>query len=80
MVGGSNNGGAGGSGKGVRREGKNGGHLVNKQGQRRDVQAQRPDVPDGGCANVATLRSNVTTFQRGYKSNVAKLGSNVVTF
>ena len=50
---------------------KNGGLLVNKQGQRRDVRPQRCDVPEGGGANVATLRSNVTKFQRGYKSNVA---------
>ena len=52
---------------------KNGGLLVNKQGQRRDVL-------EGGGANVATLRSNVMTFQRGYKSNIATLESNVATF
>ena len=73
MVGGGNNGGTGGFWQGCAKGGqKNGGHLLNKQGQRRDV-------PKDGCANVATLRSNVATFQRGYKSNVATLGSNVAT-
>ena len=33
---------------------KNGGLLVNKQGQRREV-------PEGGIVNVATLRSNIAT-------------------
>ena len=33
---------------------KNGGLMVNKQGQRRDV-------PEGGIANIVTLRSNVAT-------------------
>ena len=68
-----------GSGKGVLGEGKYLGHLVNKQGQCRDILAQHRDVPEGGGANVATLRSNVATFHRGYKSNVAMLGSNVAT-
>ena len=40
---------------------KNKGLLVNKQGQRRDVRAQRHDVPEGKIANVVTLRSNVGT-------------------
>ena len=81
MVGGGNNGGTGGFWQGCAKGGqKNGGHLVNKQGQRRDVQTQRRNVLEDGCANVATLRSNVATFQRGYKSNVATLGSNVTTF
>ena len=52
---------------------KNGGQLVNKQRQRCDVRAQRHDVPEGGGANVVT-------FQRGYKSNVTTLRSNVATF
>ena len=47
--------------------------LSNKQGQRRDVRAQRRDVPERGATNVMT-------FQRGSKSNVTTLGSNVVTF
>ena len=29
--------------------------LGNKQGQSRDVRAQRRDVPEGGAANVVTL-------------------------
>ena len=29
--------------------------LILKQGQRRDVWAQRRDVPEGGVANVATF-------------------------
>ena len=41
-----------------------------KQGQHRDVQAQRRDVPEGLFANVATLRSNVTMSQGVYKANV----------
>ena len=40
---------------------KNGGLLVNKKGQRRDVRAQRRDIPEGEIANVATFRSNVLT-------------------
>ena len=82
MVGGCDNGSAGGFGKGCVREGKtkNRGLLVNKQGQRRDVRAQHRNVPRGGAANVAMLRSNVATFQRGYESNVTMLGSNVATF
>ena len=32
-----------------------------KQGQRRDVQAQRRDVPERGEANVATLISYIAT-------------------
>ena len=51
-----------------------------KQVQRHDVRAQRRNVPQGGAANVATLGSNVMTFQRSYKSNVATLGFNVTTF
>ena len=52
---------------------KNGGLLVNKHGQPRDVRAQRSDIPEDGVPNIAT-------FHRGYKSNVATLGSNVTTF
>ena len=33
--------------------------LSIKQVQHRDIQAQRREVPEGGAANVATLRSNV---------------------
>ena len=64
-VGGSNNGGVMRSGNGSEGRAKNGGHLVNKQGQRRNVRAQRRFVPEGGGSNVTTLRSNVATFQRG---------------
>ena len=51
---------------------KNGRHLINKQGKRRDVRTQCRDVPEGGGDNVATLRSNVAMFQRDYKSNVSR--------
>ena len=69
VCGGGGGGGVGASDEDVHGEDKNGGLLVNKQGQRRDVRAQRRDVPEGGVANVATLGSNVAT-----------LGSNVATF
>ena len=51
-----------GSGKGVRVEGKNGGLLVNKQGQCRDVRAQRRGVLEGGVADVSTLSAKVAAF------------------
>ena len=51
-----------------------------KQGQRRDMRMQRRDVPEMETANVATLRSNVATFQRVIKTNAATLGSNIATF
>ena len=54
--------------------------LGNKQGQRRDVQDQHRDVSERGATNVATLGSNIATFQREVKTNVATLGSNVATF
>ena len=40
---------------------KNGGLMVNKQGQRHGVRAQRRDVPEGEIANITTFRSNVVT-------------------
>ena len=51
-----------------------------KQGQRRDVRMQRLDFPESEAANVVTLRSNVATFQRAFKTNVATLGTNVAMF
>ena len=61
VVGGCNNGGAGRVlvGLGVGRTKMRA--LGIKQGQRRNVRAQRCDVPEGGAANVTTLRSNVVT-------------------
>ena len=35
--------------------------------QRREVEIQRRNVPERGKIDVATLRSNVATFQRGAK-------------
>ena len=64
MVGGYNNGGAGVPVRMCVGRTKNGGLLVNRQWQRRDVQAQCHDFPEGGVANVATLRSNVSTLTR----------------
>ena len=59
MVGGRNNVGAGGFQQGWAWVGqKKRGLLGIKQVQRR---AQRRDVPEGGAANVMTLRSNVAT-------------------
>ena len=81
MAEGGDNGGAVGFRQGCARVGqKMRGLLSLKQVQRRDVRAQRCDVPEGGAANVAALRSNVATWQRGYKSNVTTLRSNVATF
>ena len=77
---GRNNGGVGVPVRVCEGRAKNGGLLDNKQGQRCDVRVQLRDVLEGGVTNVATLRSNVTTFQRGLKSNVATLGSNIATF
>ena len=51
-----------------------------KQGQRRDVQMQRRNVPKRKTSNFVTLRSNIATFQRVMKTNVATLRSNVATF
>ena len=74
MVGGGDNGGAVGFRKGCARVGqKMKGLLSLKHVQRRDVRAQRYDVPEGEAGNVVT-------WQRGYKSNVATLRSNVATF
>ena len=42
-----------------------------KQVQRHDVRVQRRNVPESQVSNVATLRSNVATFQRVVKINVA---------
>ena len=62
VVRGCNNGGVVGVRQGCAWGGqKNGGLLINKQGQRRDVRAQRHDVLKGEIDNVATLRSNATT-------------------
>ena len=59
-IGGGDNGGAGGFLQGCARGGQKMRKLLGiKQVQRRDVQAQRRDVPEGGAAIVATLRFNV---------------------
>ena len=50
-----------GSGKGVLGEVKNGGNLINKQGQRRDVWTQHSEVPEGG---VTTSRRWDPTLRR----------------
>ena len=48
--------------QGCVRVGKKNERLLSlKQVQRRDVRAQRRDVPEGGAANIATLRPNVAT-------------------
>ena len=54
--------------------------FVLKQRQRRDVRVQRHNVPESEVANIATLRLNVATFQRAFKTNVATLRTNVATF
>ena len=47
--------------------------LCIKQRQRRNVRAQRHNIPEGLFANVATLKSNVATFQRVVPTDVATL-------
>ena len=59
---------------------KNWGVFGLKQGQRRDVRVQCRDVPERKASNVATLRSNIATFQRVVKTSVATLRSHVATF
>ena len=40
------------------------GFMFIKQGQRRDVRAQRRDVPESLLANIATFGLNIATFQK----------------
>ena len=54
-----------------------------RSSQRRDfterLDSQRRDIPEGCIFNVATLKSNVATLQRGLFFKVALLQTNVAT-